>query len=138
MAENGGTALARIAGYYFGSAGALILAATVTVACLKTAVGLITSCGRTFVKLFPNGPSYRFWAVGFSVLSFGIANLGLNVILDYSAPVLMFLYPLAISLIALTFLSGLFWGRPGCFCLDNGPHGSRSHFSISCVLCLMR
>ena len=119
-AENGGTALARIAGYYFGSAGALILAATVTVACLKTAVGLITSCGRTFVKLFPNGPSYRFWAVGFSVLSFGIANLGLNVILDYSAPVLMFLYPLAISLIALTFLSGLFGGDQAVFAWTTG------------------
>ena len=92
--ENGGEALARIAGYYFGTAGALILAVTVTVACLKTAVGLITSCGRTFVKLFPGGPSYRIWAVVFSVLSFLIANLGLNAIIAYSMPVLMFLYPL--------------------------------------------
>ena len=44
-ASNGGEALAQIAEYYFGGAGAVILAATVTVACLKTAVGLITSCG---------------------------------------------------------------------------------------------
>ena len=91
--ENGGEALARIAEHYFGTAGALILAVTVTVACLKTAVGLITSCGRTFVKLFPGGPSYRIWAVVFSVLSFLIANLGLNAIIAYSMPVLMFLYP---------------------------------------------
>lgn len=108
-----------------------------TVACLKTAVGLITSCGRTFVKLFPNGPSYRFWAVGFSVLSFGIANLGLNVILDYSAPVLMFLYPLAISLIALTFLSGLF-GETRLFLPGQRASRQQEPFSISCVLCLMR
>src|SRR5699024_3240271 len=52
--SNGGEALARIAEYYFGPAGALILAATVTIACLKTAVGLITSCGETFVKIFPH------------------------------------------------------------------------------------
>ena len=108
--ENGGEALARIAGYYFGTAGALILAVTVTVACLKTAVGLITSCGRTFVKLFPGGPSYRIWAVVFSVLSFLIANLGLNAIIAYSMPVLMFLYPLAIVLIALTFSHRIFGG----------------------------
>ncbi len=104
--SNGGEALAQIAEYYFGSAGAVILAATVTVACLKTAVGLITSCGETFVKMFPGGPSYSVWATGFSVLSFLIANLGLNVILAYSQPVLMFLYPLAIVLIALTLCGG--------------------------------
>ena len=109
--ENGGEALARIAEHYFGTAGALILAVTVTVACLKTAVGLITSCGRTFVKLFPGGPSYRIWAVVFSVLSFLIANLGLNAIIAYSMPVLMFLYPLAIVLIALTFAHRIFGGN---------------------------
>lgn len=106
--SNGGEALARIAEYYFGPAGVLILAATVTIACLKTAVGLITSCGETFVKIFPHGPSYRVWAVTFCVVSFLIANLGLNAILAYSTPVLMFLYPLSIVLILLTLGGGLF------------------------------
>lgn len=101
-AANGGEALAQVAQYYFGGAGAFILAATVTLACLKTAVGLITSCSETFVDLFPHGPSYRVWAVAFSVLSFLIANLGLDAILAYSLPVLMFLYPLSIALILLT------------------------------------
>ena len=109
-AENGGEALAQIAGHYFGSAGAVILAVTVTVACLKTAVGLITSCGRTFEKLFPGGPSYRIWAWAFCVLSFLIANLGLNAIIAYSMPVLMFLYPLAVMLIVLTFTDRFFGG----------------------------
>lgn len=54
-AANGGEALAQIAAWYFGGAGAVILAVTVTVACLKTAVGLITSCGETFVAIFPGG-----------------------------------------------------------------------------------
>ena len=66
-AANGGEALAQIAEHYFGSAGAVILAVTVTVACLKTAVGLITSCGETFVKIFPGGPSYNIWAVIFCI-----------------------------------------------------------------------
>lgn len=108
-AANGGEALAQIAAAYFGRAGALILAATVTVACLKTAVGLITSCGETFVEIFPHGPSYRVWAVGFCLLSFLIANLGLDAILAWSQPVLMALYPLAIVLILLT-LAGPLYG----------------------------
>ena len=55
---------------------ALILALTVTLACLKTAIGLITSCSQTFVRIFPKGPSYPVWAVSFCILSFLIANLG--------------------------------------------------------------
>ena len=111
-AANGGEALAQIAEHYFGAAGALILAATVTIACLKTAVGLITSCSETFVELFPRGPGYRVWAVIFCAVSFLIANLGLNAILNYSTPVLMFLYPLSIVLILLTLGGRLFGNHP--------------------------
>ena len=107
-AANGGEALAQIAEYYFGGAGAVILAATVAVACLKTAVGLITSCGETFVKIFPAGPSYHFWAVSFCILSFLVANLGLDAIIAFSMPVLMFLYPLAVALILLTLFGRFF------------------------------
>lgn len=108
ITANGGEALAVIAKHYFGAAGAVILAVTVTVACLKTAVGLITSCSETFCSMFPGGPSYRIWAVLFSALSFLVANLGLSAIISWSMPVLMFLYPLAITLILLT-LSGRFF-----------------------------
>ncbi len=109
---NGGEALADIADYYFGSVGAVILAVTVTVACLKTAVGLITSCGETFAKMFPKGPSYFVWAVIFCIVSFLIANLGLDAIIAWSMPVLMFLYPIAIALIALTLAGRLFGDSP--------------------------
>lgn len=107
-AANGGEALAQIAEHYFGSIGALILAFTVTLACLKTAIGLITSCAETFVKLFPHGPGYHIWAIGFCLVSFLIANLGLNAIIACSMPVLMFLYPLAIVLILLTLFGKTF------------------------------
>ena len=108
VSSNGGEALARIADHYFRSAGALILAVTVTVACLKTAVGLITSCAETFSHLVPGRFSYRGWAAGFSVFSFLVANLGLDAIIAYAVPVLMFLYPLAIVLCLLT-LAGRFF-----------------------------
>ena len=107
-APNGGTALAQIAQHYLGKAGLLVLAATVTLACLKTAVGLITSCAETFTGLFPKGPTYRVWAVIFSLVSLLFANFGLSSIIGYSVPVLMFLYPLAITLIALSLFGKFF------------------------------
>ena len=107
-ASNGGEALLTIARHYFGAFGAVILAVTVTFACVKTAVGLITSCSQTFCELFPHGPSYRVWAVGFCLFSFGAANFGLETILAWATPVLMFLYPLAITLILLSLAGGLF------------------------------
>ncbi len=105
---NGGVALAQIAQHYLGGAGLLILAATVTLACLKTAVGLITSCSETFSGLFPKGPSYRAWAVIFTLVSLLFSNLGLSAIISYSVPVLMFLYPLSITLILLSLTGRLF------------------------------
>lgn len=106
--ENGGVALAQIARHYLGTGGLLVLAATVTLACLKTAVGLITSCAETFCDMFPRGPKYRVWAIVFSAASFLIANLGLNAIIGYSVPMLMFLYPLSIVLILLALFGRLF------------------------------
>ncbi len=106
--ENGGIALAQIAQHYLGGAGLLVLAATVTLACLKTSVGLITSCAETFRDMFPNGPGYRVWAVIFTLLSFLFSNFGLSTIISYSLPVLMFLYPLAISLVLLALFGKFF------------------------------
>ena len=58
-AENGGIALAQIAQHYLRGVGLLVLAATVTLACLKTSVALITSCSETFVGLFPKGQCHQ-------------------------------------------------------------------------------
>ena len=107
LSENGGIALADIATHYFGRAGHLILAATVTLACLKTSIGLVTSCAETFALLFP-GIGYRAWTWIFSLFPLIVSNLGLTTIISYSLPVLMFLYPLAITLILLSLFGDLF------------------------------
>ena len=52
--------------------------------------------------------SYRGWAILFSVFSFAISNFGLSAIINWSLPVLMFLYPLAITLILLALTGNLF------------------------------
>lgn len=52
--------------------------------------------------------SYKTYVIFFVTITFAIANFGLTNIITYSVPILMFLYPLAIVLILLTFLSPLF------------------------------
>ena len=106
--DNGGIALAQIAGHYLGGFGSIVLALTITFACLKTSIGLVTSCSEAFVKMFPKALPYKTWAIIFTVFSFVVSNFGLSKIIDYSLPVLMFLYPLAITLILLA-LTGRFF-----------------------------
>ena len=110
-AANGGEVLGLIADHYFSAAGSVLLTAIVTFACLKTAIGLVTSCSKAFVDMFPNGPGYNQWAVIFSVVSFGIANFGLSSIVAWCVPVLMFLYPLAITLVLLALFGKCFGNR---------------------------
>lgn len=108
ISENGGIALAQISGHYLGAAGSIVLAVTITCACLKTSIGLVTSCADAFARMFPKSLSYKAWAVVFTVFSFCISNFGLSKIISYSLPVLMFLYPPAITLILLALIGKLF------------------------------
>ena len=110
---NGGIALAQISNHYLGVTGGVILALTIIFACLKTSIGLVTSCSDTFSRMFPKALPYKAWAVIFTVFSFVISNFGLSKIIEYSVPVLMFLYPLAITLIALA-LCGKAFGHDKC------------------------
>ena len=102
---NGGIILSMVSEHYFGFIGKVLLAAIVGIACLKTAIGLITSCAEMFSKMFPSSISYRKYTILFTLFSFIIANFGLNNIIQLSIPVLMFLYPLAITLILLSLLN---------------------------------
>lgn len=108
VSENGGIALAQIAEHYLGKLGLIVLALTITLACMKTSIGLVTSCSDTFSRMFPNGFRYPVWVVIFTVGSFIFSNVGLSAIIAYSLPVLMFLYPLSITLIILALVGGMF------------------------------
>lgn len=110
LSENGGVALTQIAGHYLGGVGQLILAVTITFACLKTSIGLVTACAETFDKMTGGKFSYRGWAILFTAFSFAVSNVGLSAIINYSIPVLMLIYPPAIALITLAFI-GRFFGH---------------------------
>ncbi|KAF1300931.1 MULTISPECIES: branched-chain amino acid transport system II carrier protein [Enterococcus] len=107
ISENGGVALAQIANHYLGRTGSFLLALIVITACLKTAIGLITAFAETFVELFPRR-SYQLFIAVASILPGIFANVGLTKIIEFSTPVLMFIYPLAMTLILLALLSPLF------------------------------
>ena len=108
ISDNGGIALTQIAGHYFGGVGQIILAVTITFACLKTSIGLVTSCSETFVKMTHGKISYKLWAIVFTLFSFAVSNVGLSAIIEYSIPVLMLIYPPATALIILAFAGKLF------------------------------
>ena len=108
LSDNGGAVLADISAHYFPGFGSLLLAVIIFFACLKTAVGLMTSCAATFSEIFPNKFSYNKWAVLFSTVTFLISNAGLSSIIKISVPVLMMLYPIAIMLTLLSVFGKLF------------------------------
>ena len=107
---DGAAALTNVVALLFGPWGNALLAGIFIIACFNVCVGLISSCGEFFHKLFPK-ISYRGWAVLFALVSMVISNAGLAQIISVSAPVLGVLYPMAIVLIALSFFQRRLEGR---------------------------
>ena len=99
---NGGVILTTYVMALFGPTGQIILSAIVLLACLTTAIGLISACADYFSTLTPL--SYKKWAVLLAVACAVVANVGLNMLITLSVPVLFALYPVAIALVALTLI----------------------------------
>ena len=108
LSDNGGIALAQISNHYLGGIGSIVLALTITFACLKTSIGLITSCGEMFIKVIRGKLNYRGWAMLFTLISLIISNVGLTAIINYAVPVLMLLYPMATVLIIMALFEKAF------------------------------
>ncbi|MBQ7486766.1 MAG: branched-chain amino acid transport system II carrier protein [Clostridia bacterium] len=122
LRDNGGAVLADISAHYFPGIGSVLLAVIIFFACLKTAVGLMTSCSKTFSEIFPGKLSYNKWVILFSTVTFLISNAGLSTIIRISVPVLMMLYPIAIMLTLLSVFGKLF---------------RRDHTIIVCVMTMV-
>ncbi|GAK48362.1 branched-chain amino acid transport system II carrier protein [Secundilactobacillus oryzae JCM 18671] len=107
LSVDGGVAFNQMVSHYLGSFGHALLATLLTVTCLTTAVGLVAAFAQDFHKHFPK-VSYRQWLAFMCLASFLTANFGLEQILAWSTPMLMFLYPFAMVLILLSVFSPLF------------------------------
>jgi LIVCS family branched-chain amino acid:cation transporter len=99
---NGGAILTTYVMALFGPTGQIILSTIVLLACLTTAIGLISACADYFSTLTPL--SYKKWAVVLAIVCAVVANVGLNMLITLSIPVLFALYPVAIALVALTLI----------------------------------
>ncbi|RTR41026.1 branched-chain amino acid transport system II carrier protein [Shewanella canadensis] len=106
-ADNGGVILTNYVNHEFGSLGQILLAAVVTLACLTTVIGLVTACSEFFNELFTK-ISYRKFVILISVICATVANVGLSQLISISVPVLYTIYPVAIALVAVTFLTEKF------------------------------
>ena len=101
--DSGATLLADASNLTLGTTGQAVFSTIVILACMTTAVGLISATSEFFAMLVPK-TSYHFWACLFTALSIAFAFQGLETVLSIAVPFIVFLYPPAISLIALTLL----------------------------------
>lgn len=106
MTENGAVTLANIMTHIFGPKGVILLATIFTLACLTTAVGLLSSISQYFSTI--SKIKYHPWLVFFVLWSLFIANFGLTTILSISIPILNAIYPMALMLIGLGLLDKFF------------------------------
>ncbi|KRM83973.1 branched-chain amino acid transport system II carrier protein [Limosilactobacillus coleohominis DSM 14060] len=107
LSADGGVAFNQVVSYYGGAFGQAVLAVLITVTCLTTAVGLVAAFAQDFHKHFPK-VSYHTWLALTTLASFLAANFGLDTIIAWSTPMLMFLYPLCLVLILLSVFSPMF------------------------------
>ena len=101
--DSGAALLADTSNLTLGTVGQTVFSAIVILACMTTAVGLISATSEFFALLVPK-TNYHFWACLFTALSISFAFQGLDTVLAVAVPFIVFLYPPAISLIALTLL----------------------------------
>ncbi|MDQ0246798.1 LIVCS family branched-chain amino acid:cation transporter [Bacillus fengqiuensis] len=107
--DNGGTILTTAAKALYGQFGVMLLGLIVMLACFTTCVGLVVATSQYFEKLMLS-VSYKTLVTVITVVSFLIANLGLNQIIALSVPVLIIIYPITIVLVGLSFFHKAFSG----------------------------
>ncbi|SDI80679.1 branched-chain amino acid transport system II carrier protein [Alteribacillus bidgolensis] len=108
-AGNGGEVLADSAIHLFGYVGIFLIGSVIFLTGITTNIACLSSVGEYFNRIYPN-ISYEKWVTLLAVLSLIITNFGLNTILELASPILLLLYPIAITLIILSFTNNLFKG----------------------------
>lgn len=84
--------------------GKVLLSISMCVACLTTAIGLMTTIANTFNEMSNGKISYSFTVTVITIISFFLSVTGVNNIIKLSVPVLNVLYPVAIVLILLNLI----------------------------------
>lgn len=88
--------------WIMGDVGLVIFGIVVALACLTTAVALVSSASSFFEKLFKGKVSYKLLVVIICAVSTAIANLGLDKIVSVAAPILDIVYPPTLALVLMS------------------------------------
>ncbi|WP_028303816.1 branched-chain amino acid transport system II carrier protein [Oceanospirillum maris] len=102
-ASSGGEILTAYVENQFGVLGLMVLAGVITLACLTTAIGLLSACSDYFSQLTPL--SYNTFVIINAVFCVMMANLELGVLIEMSIPVLVAVYPIAVALMLFSVFS---------------------------------
>ena len=86
-----------------GNAGIVLFSIVVALACVTTAVALVSSAASYFSKLSGGRLRYTWLVVAICLFSAAAANLGLDQIVSIAAPILSIVYPPTLVLICLSF-----------------------------------
>ncbi|MEE1296549.1 MAG: branched-chain amino acid transport system II carrier protein [Bifidobacterium sp.] len=108
--DTGATVLTNLTSRTFGPAGTIFIGLIFVVACFNVCTGLISTCSSFFQERWPK-LGYRLWSVIFTLVGLVIANIGLIAIIELAVPVLSALYPIAIVLVVLSLVHGVFSRR---------------------------
>ena len=94
--------LVNITSGLLGHAGVIILGIIVALACLTTAVALVSASADYFSTLSKGRLNYKLLAAAICLFSAFVANFGLDKIVALAAPILSLVYPGALTLIILS------------------------------------
>ncbi|WP_214825076.1 branched-chain amino acid transport system II carrier protein [Exiguobacterium algae] len=95
---SGASLLQAFAGSSYGQFGMLALGLAVFLACLTTAVGLISEFSRFISNQFEN-LKYHHVVIATTLFGFMISLVGLNTLIEIAVPLLTLLYPVMIALV---------------------------------------
>lgn len=96
------TLIVSITEMLLGYPGKVILALIVALACLTTAIGLVSATGQYFSQLTNNKIKYEMIVIIVCIFSSVVSNFGVDTIIQFSSPILTLIYPPTIVLIVFT------------------------------------
>lgn len=117
--EHGAALLSQAATQLMGKAGNMAFGTIVMLACLTTCIGLINACSTFSKRLYPR-ISYPVYVLMFTIAGAVFSNLGLDRILAVAVPILVFLYPISITLVVLSLLHPIIGQRRWAYILGVG------------------
>jgi branched-chain amino acid:cation transporter, LIVCS family len=93
--------------HILGGPGKIILGIIVALACLTTAIGLTAAVSDYFTTVSKGKLKYEHLVIGICVFSAVVSNFGVDVIIQFAAPILTIVYPVTMVLVVMSIFSNV-------------------------------